>query len=90
MNVFLGTSASPGIGIGQAFVIPETVKRVIPRNKIEESSHDKHWSRLEKSLATVSADISKKMADSKDNKIQSQLYETYFLMLNDPEFIKES
>lgn len=89
MNVFLGTSASKGIGIGKAFVIPETVKRVIPRSKIEESSRDEQWGRFEKSLAAVSADISKKMTDSKDNKIQSQLYETYFLMLNDPEFIKE-
>ena len=40
-------------------------------------------------LANVSTDISEKIAESKDNKIQNQLYETYFLMLNDPEFIKE-
>ncbi len=89
MNVFLGTSASSGIGIGRAFVIPETVKRVIPRSKISEDSHDEQWAHLEKSLANVSADISAKLAESKGNKIQSQLYETYFLMLNDPEFLKE-
>ena len=89
MNVFLGTSASSGIGIGKAFVVPETVKRVIPRKKIEESEHDQQWARFEKSLANVSTDISEKIAESKDNKIQNQLYETYFLMLNDPEFIKE-
>lgn len=89
MNVFLGTSASSGIGIGKAFVVPETVKRVIPHKKIEESEHDQQWARFEKSLANVSTDISEKIAESKDNKIQNQLYETYFLMLNDPEFIKE-
>lgn len=89
MNVFLGTSASSGIGIGKAFVIPETEKRVIPRAKITEDQHDEQWSRLEKSLANVSTDISVKIAESKDNKIQNQLYETYFLMLNDPEFLKE-
>ena len=89
MNVFLGASASSGIGIGKAFVVPETVKRVIPRKKIEESDHNQQWARFEKSLANVSTDISKKITESKDNKIQNQLYETYFLMLNDPEFIKE-
>lgn len=89
MNVFLGTSASSGIGIGKAFVVPETVKRVIPRKKIEESEHDQQWAHFEKSLVNVSTDISEKIAESKDNKIQNQLYETYFLMLNDPEFIKE-
>jgi len=89
MNVFLGTSASSGIGIGKAFVIPEAVKRIIPRNKISEDEHDKQWAHFEKSLEKVTADISVKMSESKDNKIQNQLYETYFLMLNDPEFLKE-
>ena len=89
MNVFLGTSASSGIGIGKAFVVPETVKRIIPRNKISESDHAEQWTRLEKSLANVTADIAVKMEESKEDKIQHQLYETYFLMLNDPEFIKE-
>jgi phosphotransferase system enzyme I (PtsI) len=89
MNVFLGTSASSGIGIGKAFVIPEAVKRVIPRSKISDKDHDVQWKRLEKSLASVTADIAAKMEESKGNKVQNQLYETYFLMLNDPEFLKE-
>lgn len=89
MNVFLGTSASKGIGIGKAFVIPEAVKRIIPRNKINDDDHDKEWKRLETSLSNVTADIAVKMEESKNDKIQHQLYETYFLMLNDPEFIKE-
>lgn len=89
MNVFLGTSASSGIGIGKAFVIPEAVKRVIPRSKISDKDHDIQWKRLEKSLASVTADIAAKMEESKGNKVQNQLYETYFLMLNDPEFLKE-
>lgn len=89
MNVFLGTSASAGIGIGKAFVIPESEKRIIPRGIIAENEHDGQWVRLEKSLANVSDDISKKIEETKGNKIQNELYETYFLMLNDPEFLKE-
>lgn len=89
MNVFLGASASAGIGIGKAFVIPESEKRIIPRGIIAENEHDSQWASLEGSLASVSADISKKIQETKDNKVQNELYETYFLMLNDPEFLKE-
>ena len=34
MEVFLGISAVEGTGIGSAFLIPDTVKRVIPQNQI--------------------------------------------------------
>lgn len=89
MSVFLGTSASSGIGIGKAFVVPEAEKRVIPRRKISDEAHDGQWAKFEKALQTVTAEISVRMSETKDNKVQNQLYETYFLMLNDPEFIKE-
>ncbi|WP_149554477.1 phosphoenolpyruvate--protein phosphotransferase [Treponema pectinovorum] len=89
MNVFLGTSASSGIGIGKAFVVPKQEKRIIPRRKILENERQIQWENFEKSLANVVVDISQKLDASKNDKIQSQLYETYFLMLNDPEFLKE-
>ena len=89
MNVFLGTSAAKGIGIGKAFVVPENEKRIIPRNKILPEQHDSQWKKCNDALDKVTSDISAKIEASTDNKIQKQLYETYFLMLQDPEFLKE-
>lgn len=89
MNVFLGTSASAGIGIGKAFVVPEQEKRIIPRRKISDKEHKAQWASFEHSLANVTNDISQKIEASTGDKLQKQLYETYFLMLNDPEFLKE-
>lgn len=89
MNVFLGTSASTGIGIGTAFVIPEAEKRIIVQKKISESDYESQWKKFDKSLQNVIAKISEKMTAAKGDKVQSQIFETYFLMLNDPEFIGE-
>lgn len=89
MNVFLGTSAAKGIGIGKAFVVPENEKRIIPRNKILPEQHDSQWKKCNNALDKVTSDIATKIEASTDNKIQKQLYETYFLMLQDPEFLKE-
>lgn len=89
MNVFLGTSAAKGIGIGKAFVVPENEKRIIPRNKILPEQHDSQWKKCNDALDKVTSDIATKIEASTDNKIQKQLYETYFLMLQDPEFLKE-
>ncbi|MBQ0051134.1 MAG: phosphoenolpyruvate--protein phosphotransferase [Treponema sp.] len=89
MNVLFGISASNGIGIGKAFVVPESEKRVIPSNFIKPEEHPKQLERFEKSLATVTAQIAAQLDAVKGDKVQSEIFETYFLMLNDPEFLKD-
>lgn len=87
MNVLFGLSASSGIGIGRAFVIPETEKRVISSKKIKDQDKPKHLARFERSLAKIVAQISEQLEIVKNDKTQSEIFETYFLMLNDPEFL---
>lgn len=87
MNVLLGLSASSGIGIGRAFVIPETEKRVISSKKIKNEEKPKQLVRFERSLAKVVGQIAEQLEIVKDDKTQSEIFETYFLMLNDPEFL---
>ncbi len=92
MKVFLGISAADGVGIGSAFVIPETVKRVVPKSKILETDLEKGWKRFVNAKEIVSADISEKLSrlpDEKENAIQREIFEAYVLMLSDPVFLKE-
>lgn len=88
MNIFLGVSASTGIGIGKAFVIPEAEKRQIPAKRISLEEKASELAKFDKSLANVIAQISAQMEAAKGNKVQSEIFETYYLMLNDPEFLK--
>ncbi len=89
MNILFGTSASNGIGIGKAFVIPESEKRIIPTRTISAEEHESHLKRFEASLANVIEKISAQLDAVKHDKIQSEIFETYFLMLNDPEFLSD-
>ncbi len=93
MNVFLGVSASTGISIGKAFVIPEAVKRVIPQFPVSISQIEQEWSRFIKAKAKISGKIQKALEEinneSKQDKIQRELLETYLLMLDDPVFLQE-
>jgi len=93
MDLFLGLAVSSGIGIGKAFVVPESAKRIIPKKHILPADKDKEIARFDSSLATVITRIAAQMDAVKDtsipcNKIQKEIFETYFLMLNDPEFMK--
>lgn len=87
MNVLLGLSASNGIGIGKAFVVPESEKRVISSKKIKAEEKPKQLERFERSLAKVTGQIASQLDAVKGDKVQSEIFETYFLMLNDPEFL---
>ncbi|MBQ8680798.1 MAG: phosphoenolpyruvate--protein phosphotransferase [Treponema sp.] len=87
MNVLLGLSASNGIGIGKAFVVPESEKRVISSKKIKAEDKPKQLERFERSLAKVTGQIASQLDAVKGDKVQSEIFETYFLMLNDPEFL---
>ena len=93
MNVFLGVSASTGISIGKAFVIPEAVKRVIPQFPVSISQIEQEWSRFIKAKAKISGKIQKSLEEinneSKQDKIQREVLETYLLMLDDPVFLQE-
>ncbi|WP_294429042.1 phosphoenolpyruvate--protein phosphotransferase [uncultured Treponema sp.] len=87
MNVLLGLSASSGIGIGRAFVIPESEKRVISSRKIRPEEKPKQLERFDRSLAKVTGQIAAQLDEVKGDKVQSEIFETYFLMLQDPEFL---
>lgn len=87
MNLLLGISASSGIGIGKAFVVPESEKRVIPSKPIKADEHSLHLARFDKSLENVIAQVVEQLAAVKNDKVQSEIFETYHLMLQDPEFL---
>src|SRR5574344_1423370 len=89
MNIFLGISAAGGMGIGTAFVVPDAVKRVIPQNHIDPSAQLVEWSRLETAVTHITEQISTQLASAKDDKVQKEIFETYLLMLGDPEFTKD-
>ncbi|MBQ5998789.1 MAG: phosphoenolpyruvate--protein phosphotransferase [Treponema sp.] len=93
MEVFLGISAASGAGIGPAFLVPESVKRSIPRNIVKASDMEAGWTRFEKAVQIVTADVSDRLASlpsgEKSNDVQREILETYILMLADPVFLKE-
>lgn len=91
MSVFLGISAASGLCIGKAFVVPDAQKRVIPQRVIAEEEHLPQWERFESALANISDKMCASLAEAKKNndKIQSAIYETYFLMLSDPVFLEQ-
>ena len=89
MSILFGLSASDGIGVGKAFVIPAPAKREIPHYPILPSDREEQLRRFDNSLATVTTQIAAQMEDAKNDRVQKEIFETYFLMLNDPEFLKE-
>ena len=93
MEVFLGTPAVDGTGIGQAFIIPEPVKRAIPHHRIKVEQIVKGWTRFETAVQSVVISLSEQLdslsrTDPKD-KAQREIYDTYILMLEDPVFTQE-
>lgn len=93
MNIILGISASSGISTGKAFVIPEQVERIIPQFPVSSSEIEKEWERFSKAKSKITDKILKQLEglspDSKQDKIQKELLETYLLMLDDPVFLQE-
>ena len=87
MNLLFGISASNGIGIGKAFVVPESEKRVIPSKPIKKSEHERELEKFLKSLENVTAQVAVQLDSVKNDKVQSEIFETYYLMLQDPEFL---
>ncbi|MDE5797885.1 MAG: phosphoenolpyruvate--protein phosphotransferase, partial [Treponemataceae bacterium] len=87
MDVFLGISASGGIGLGKAFVIPAAQERVIPQGQVAADEIPAQWARFQASVQAVSAQVAQDLAAVRGDKVQGEIFETYFLMLNDPEFL---
>ena len=89
MNIVLGVSASKGIGIGRAFVLPETQERIIPKREIEEFEIENGWTRFTAACAQVQELIDGQLASLAKDSLQHVLFETYQLMLADPVFTRE-
>ena len=93
MNIILGISASSGISTGKAFVIPEQIERIVPQFPVSSSEIEKEWERFSKAKSKITDKILKQLEglspDSKQDKIQKELLETYLLMLDDPVFLQE-
>ncbi|WP_296333346.1 phosphoenolpyruvate-utilizing N-terminal domain-containing protein, partial [uncultured Treponema sp.] len=73
MNVLFGISASSGIGIGRAFVIPESEKRIISSKKIKAEEKPTQLARFEKSLAKVTGQLVQQLEAVKGDKVQSEI-----------------
>ena len=89
MNIVLGVSASTGIGIGKAFVLPEAQERVIPRRSIDEMEIDNGWTRFTDACTQVQVQIDAQLSVLAKDSLQHVLFETYQLMLADPVFTQE-
>ncbi|QTQ15062.1 phosphoenolpyruvate--protein phosphotransferase [Treponema parvum] len=89
MNVFTGISASGGIGLGTAFIIPETEKRIVPKRSIKPEEIEIGWGRFKAAVETVSARLKTQITETAANKVQKEIFETYLAMLADSVFIKE-
>ncbi|MBO6176317.1 MAG: phosphoenolpyruvate--protein phosphotransferase [Treponema sp.] len=89
MNVLLGISASGGIGIGNAFVLPETPERVIYKNRISDEEVEYEWSRFESACLKVKESIEKSLSGLSQEDLNRVILETYLLMLADPVFLQE-
>ena len=89
MNVILGISASGGIGIGSAFVLPEEKERVIPQNKISQQAAEIDWKRFTDAREKVKDSIHHDLENLSKDDLQRVIFETYLLMIEDPVFIQE-
>ena len=92
MKIFLGIPAADGIGLGEAFVIPETTKKTVPQKTIREEEKDAGWQRFLSSVRAVTeklGDELERLPKNAANKTQRDLLEAYTLMLGDPIFAAE-
>ncbi|MCR5437394.1 MAG: phosphoenolpyruvate--protein phosphotransferase [Treponema sp.] len=93
MEILSGKAAAKGTGIGTAFVIPEPVKRTIPRHTRSENALEKEWTLFTDSKETVLnrlCNLLNSLSKTEQNDVlQRQVFEAYVLMLQDEFFIKE-
>ena len=89
MNIIMGIQAAGGIGVGKAFVLPETQPRKISQRKIAQEELESEWSRLEGACNSVREDLSAKIASDTISSDQREVFEAYKLMLSDVVFMQE-
>ncbi len=89
MNVILGVSASEGIGVGKAFILPDETEREIPKRKISSQDVDGEWHRLENACEQVRQDLSNRLLEEGVTQTQKEVLDAYLLMLSDTVFMKE-
>ena len=89
MNVVLGSPAAPGIGIGNAFILPEEQERIIPKRRISQEEVEPEWKRFTNACRNVQNELNSHIQDEKISKDQHDVLETYLLMIQDPVFITE-
>ena len=89
MNIILGISASGGIGIGQAFIVPEDQQRIIPNKSLTDDQLEAEWQRLDDAITKVQESFAKELSNLDKSNVQRVIFETYQMMLADPVFINE-
>jgi signal transduction protein with GAF and PtsI domain len=86
MRVMQGIAASPGVGLGKAFLYVHE-RLVTPHVKIEEREVPHEVERFKRALASVATEIAQ-MAEATPVDNSEKIVETHLLMLHDPEFTK--
>ena len=89
MNILLGISAAGGMGIGKAFILPETQERIIPKHAISDGDVPGEIERFKTATQTVHSQIENHLKGQNSTDLQNVILETYLLMLTDPVFIQE-
>ncbi|MBO4320608.1 MAG: phosphoenolpyruvate--protein phosphotransferase [Treponema sp.] len=89
MNILLGISAAGGMGIGKAFILPETQERIIPKHNISDADVPVEIERFKSATLTVHSQIEAHLKAQNSSDLQNVILETYLLMLTDPVFIQE-
>ena len=84
MKILQGISASAGIGSGTVYVVPETEQIAVDKKTISKSEVEIQWKRFLQAVEQVKDDL-RKITNS-DNKEQSDIFNTYSVMLDDPVF----
>jgi len=85
MNILKGVSASAGIALGTVFVLKTNKKRTIKKIRISSSQVEEGWLRFEQARTETMAYFSSLLESSSPE--QKNIFESYLLMLSDPEFI---
>ena len=87
MKIYKGTSVSQGIAVGNAFIVNHNEKPTIPKIKITQEEKIHSWTRFETALSDVTEYY--KTLKEGSNKEQSDIIDTYLMMLSDTTFISQ-
>ncbi|MCR5698667.1 MAG: phosphoenolpyruvate--protein phosphotransferase [Treponemataceae bacterium] len=87
MKIYHGKSVSQGIAVGNAFIVNHNEKPIIPKIKITKEEKVHSWARFETALSDVTEYY--KTLKEGSNKEQSDIIDTYLMMLSDATFITQ-